>query len=79
MRNIFSLLSKNALITGAASGLGKAIASGFSVFGATVVIADADFDEARSTALEINEKGGKALAVQVDVLSKNFISKFCRN
>ena len=78
MRNIFSLLSKNALITGAASGLGKAIANGFSEFGATVVIADADFDQAQSTALEINEKGRKALAVQVDVLSKKSIVRMVK-
>jgi NAD(P)-dependent dehydrogenase (short-subunit alcohol dehydrogenase family) len=75
MQNLFSLLSKNALITGAASGLGKAIANGFSEFGATVVIADADFDQAQSTALEINEKGRKALAVQVDVLNKKSIAR----
>ena len=55
-----------ALVTGAASGLGKAIAGRFARAGARVVIADIDVDAASNTAREI---GGveRALGVAMDV------------
>lgn len=55
-----------ALITGAASGIGRAIARRYVDEGACVVIADREYDSAREYALEL---GGhdKAIAVEVDV------------
>jgi NAD(P)-dependent dehydrogenase (short-subunit alcohol dehydrogenase family) len=54
---------KHIVITGAASGIGRACAAGFAVAGATVVIADLDGDAARAAAAEIDG----ALAVRTDV------------
>jgi len=71
--DIFKLVGKNALITGGASGLGEAISKGLSNFGATVVIADADYGKALNVADEINHANQKAYAVKVDVLSKKSV------
>lgn len=53
---------KVAIVTGAASGIGKAIAEGLHEAGAKVVIADIDDDAARQTA---SAMGGYALPVDV--------------
>ena len=55
-----------AIITGSASGIGRAIAHRYSQEGACVVIADRDFEAAKGFAAEL---GGpdKAIAVEVDV------------
>lgn len=58
---------KVALVTGAASGIGKEIALTFAHEGAKVVIADLNLDAARTTATEIEKTGGTALAVAMDV------------
>ena len=55
-----------AIITGAASGIGKAIALRYAAEGACVVIADRDFEGAKATASEIGNSD-KAIAVAVDV------------
>ena len=56
-----------ALVTGAASGIGKDIAETFAREGAKVVIADVSFDAAQAAAAEIQKSGGVALAVAMDV------------
>lgn len=58
-----------AVITGAASGIGKAIAHRYAAEGACVVIADRDFEGASKTAAEIGNSD-KALAVAVDVTNE---------
>ena len=55
-----------ALVTGAASGIGKAIARRFAQAGARVVIADIGFDAATAAAREIGD-AKHALAVAMDV------------
>jgi NAD(P)-dependent dehydrogenase (short-subunit alcohol dehydrogenase family) len=55
---------KTALITGAASGIGWAIAQKMHEAGASVVIADIDGERARSAA---DQLGDNAAAMQVDV------------
>ncbi len=56
-----------ALITGAGSGIGKAIALKFAEHGAKVVVVDIDENSAQSIVKQIIETQGKALAVQCDV------------
>ncbi len=55
-----------AVITGSASGIGRAIAQRYSNEGACVVIADRDFEGAKAFAEELGGKD-KAIAVSVDV------------
>jgi NAD(P)-dependent dehydrogenase (short-subunit alcohol dehydrogenase family) len=64
---IFRLDGQRAIVTGAASGLGKAIALGYAHFGADVACLDIDLDGARQTAGAIADLGKKRSAVRVDV------------
>ena len=61
------LENKVAIITGAASGMGKAMAKGYAKEGASVVIADLDADAATAVAESINNDGGNAIAIKYDV------------
>lgn len=63
----FSLQGKRAVITGAASGIGLAIAQAFARQGAAVHILDRDSGAAKSAAQEIAAAGGKAQAHACDV------------
>jgi gluconate 5-dehydrogenase len=64
---IFRLDGQCAVVTGAASGLGKAIGLGFAYFGADVACLDVDIEGARKTAATITDLGRKSVAVEVDV------------
>jgi len=55
------------LITGAASGLGRALAQAAARRGARVVLADRQLAEAQEVAQHIREHGGTARAVELDV------------
>jgi len=68
-----SLDGKVALITGAASGLGKAIAELYAQHGASVAIADINQQAADAVAAEINAAGGKAIGVAMDVTSEDAV------
>lgn len=63
------LASKVALITGAASGIGRATALLFAREGASVVIADLDEQAGRSATKEIVDQGGHAIFEVADVTS----------
>ncbi|PZQ50312.1 MAG: 3-hydroxybutyrate dehydrogenase [Rhodovulum sulfidophilum] len=56
-----------AIVTGAASGIGREIALRFAAEGAIPVIADLNLDAAEATAAEIRAKGGDAMAVAMNV------------
>ena len=61
------LQSKVAIVTGAASGMGRAIALRYAQEGASVVIADLNQAAGQTVADTITASGGKAVAVAVDV------------
>ncbi|TWT25893.1 SDR family oxidoreductase [Planomicrobium sp. CPCC 101110] len=63
------LEGKVAIITGAASGMGKAIAEGYAKEGAKVVVSDMNFEGAAAVADAIKANGAEAVAVQTDVTS----------
>jgi len=61
------LQNKIAVITGAGQGFGEGIARLFARNGASVVIADLNFENANQVAKAIQAEGGKALPLEVDV------------
>ena len=69
------LNNKVAIITGAASGIGKEIAMEFAREGAKVCIADLMLDAATATANEINQAGGTAMAVAMNVTDEAQVDK----
>jgi 3-hydroxybutyrate dehydrogenase len=67
------LSGKVAIITGAASGIGKEIAKRFAFEEAKVVIADLQLPAAQATANEINRAGGTAMGVAMDVSDESAV------
>ncbi len=67
------LEGKVAMITGAASGIGRASALKFSGDGAAVMCADLDLDGAQHTAAMVAEKGGSAAALKLDVVDPDAV------
>ena len=63
----FDITGKVAIVTGGASGIGRAIALALAESGANVVIADRALDGAEEMAREIESAGGKAIATKTDV------------
>jgi len=63
----YNFSGKTALITGAASGIGKATALAFARAGAQLVLADIAHQAGTQLAQEIQQAGGQALFVQTDV------------
>jgi NAD(P)-dependent dehydrogenase (short-subunit alcohol dehydrogenase family) len=61
---------KSVIVTGGASGIGKAAVHRFADEGAKVCIADMDIARAETVAQEIGAKGGTAFATKVDVASQ---------
>ena len=67
------LQEKVAIVTGAASGMGKAIAKWSAKEGAKVVVADLNFEGAEEVVKEIIADNGVAVAVQVNVANQEDI------
>ena len=61
------LQGKTAIVTGAGSGIGRAIATRLAAEGVTVGVFDIDPDGAAATVAAIEQAGGKALAVHCDI------------
>lgn len=65
--SIFSLKGKTAIVTGGASGIGKAIAQKFAIQGANVHIIELSKEEGNRIVAEIIKDGGKAKSYECDV------------
>lgn len=64
------LQDRTALVTGAASGIGRAIALRFAQEGARVVVTDVDDEGGRETVERVDAAGGQAVFVHHDVVSE---------
>ena len=56
----FDLTGRSALVTGAAGGIGSAVAAALAVAGAAVFVTDLDKDAAAAVAERISDAGGRA-------------------
>ena len=63
------LVSKVALVTGAAQGIGRAFAHALGEAGAAVAVVDVNADKAEATVAELRSKGIRSVAIQADVTS----------
>ena len=69
---------KTIIITGAASGIGRATALIFAREGANVVCADINGDGARAAASDANREGAQALSLRADVTSRGDVDDMVR-
>ena len=67
------LKGKVAVVTGAASGIGKQIALTLAASGAAIAIVDLNEDGAKAVAKEINDAGGKAIGLRMDVTDEKAV------
>ncbi|WP_238891060.1 3-hydroxybutyrate dehydrogenase [Achromobacter insuavis] len=70
-----NLNGKVAVVTGAASGIGKEIALTLSRAGAAIAIADLNQAGADAVAREIEQAGGKAMGVAMDVTNEDAVNQ----
>src|SRR6218665_1783481 len=63
------LAEKVTIITGAATGIGRTMASVFAAEGAHVVVADLDGERGQKTATELSAEGWNAVNVTTDITS----------
>ncbi|MFA1610829.1 SDR family NAD(P)-dependent oxidoreductase [Halobellus rubicundus] len=61
------LSGQTAIVTGSSAGIGAAIAKRFAAEGANVVTNSRSYDRAETTAAEIRDEGGTAVAIESDV------------
>jgi 3-oxoacyl-[acyl-carrier protein] reductase len=64
---MFGLAGRAALVTGAGSGIGQAVAAAFAAAGASVLATDIDAKAAEATADGIRANGGRAESCELDV------------
>jgi NAD(P)-dependent dehydrogenase (short-subunit alcohol dehydrogenase family) len=69
------LRDRVALVTGGASGIGRASCLLFAREGARIVVADRNHARAADAAAEITAAGGAAVAVAVDVSSEDYVKR----
>ncbi len=70
------LAGRAAIVTGAGSGIGRAIAQSLAAQGAAVCIGDINLEAARAVASEIERANGRALAVRADVSQRGQVQAF---
>lgn len=74
LETLFGLSDKVALVTGAGSGLGRAIAEGFAQVGAHVLCADIQQSRVDEVVKAIAGSGGKASPLQIDVADEKSVA-----
>jgi len=72
------LAGRVAIVTGAGAGIGAGIAAALAGAGAAMAVADIDEAGAAATARAIEDKGGRALAVGVDVADASQVEEMVR-
>lgn len=72
---LFDLTGKGAIVTGAAMGIGQAIAFRLAEAGASVMITDINIEAAKQTVEQIASQGGRAHAIHADAGSANDAKK----
>jgi 3-oxoacyl-[acyl-carrier protein] reductase len=72
------LKDKNAIVTGSAQGIGKAIALSLAKAGANIIVSDVNIEEAEKTAREIEALGVKAMAVKCNVADANDVTELVK-
>ena len=73
--SLFDLKDKVAVVTGAASGIPKSISIAFSKAGAHVALVDQNAEKIESIRRYIQERNGKAVAIQADVASEEDVMR----
>lgn len=71
----FRLDGQVAVVTGAAAGIGRAIAETFAAAGAAVMVSDLDDGAAKAVAKEIEAQGGRAAGIACDVTQEDDLSE----
>lgn len=71
----FSLKENIALVTGASSGIGHAVAKGLASAGATIIAAARRIDRLEQLVADIEAGGGQAMAVRPDVTDSDNIKQ----
>ena len=75
---LFDLTGKGAIVTGAAMGIGKAIAFRLAEAGAWVAVTDINMEAANQVVEQIKARGGKAQAIHADASSASDANKVVR-
>jgi len=71
---MFRLDGKNAIVTGAGSGIGRAIANTFAGAGARILVFERDHKGSAETIEQIRSAGGSAVAIECDVSSARSVA-----
>jgi 2-hydroxycyclohexanecarboxyl-CoA dehydrogenase len=74
-----TLKNKIAVVTGAASGIGRATATALATAGATVVVADINRDQGEATMAMLRERGNSADFIAVDMTDPASIAAFAES